>query len=377
MKKIKNLLFISVIIFTVLNVYSCKEKKLEEKKVIKIGAILPLTGNSGQYGQWIKDALEMARVEVNNSGGINGKELDIIYEDDKGEPKMTVSAMEKLCNIDRVPIVFGSFNSGCVLAQAPVAENTKTPMLAEAQSPNIRDAGDYVFRVQPDSRLYLKYFIPYIYNELKIHSLSIIYIDNAFGNDITNTIAEEYEKLGGKIISKEGFQQGASDFKTQLAKVKKLNPEGVFVPAVAEMGNFLKQSYEMGIHKQIFGIATTESQDVLATAGIAAEGVIYCHHFDSESKDSITNAFVQKYKKTYNRDVEGYAALAYDGLKIITNVLKKCGMDKECIKKGLYATQNYRGVTGITSFDDHGDIIKPIYIKTIKNGKIITLASYN
>ena len=83
-----------------------------------------------------------------------------------------------------------------------------------------------------------------------------------------------------------------------------------------------------------------------------------------------------KYKRTYKRDVEGYAALAYDGLKIITGVLKKCGTDKECIKKGLYATQNYRGVTGITSFDDRGDIIKPIYIKTIKSGKIITLASY-
>lgn len=375
MKK-KTLIWILLAIAFVFVAFFICTNNSAPNKTIKIGAILPLTGNSGEYGQWIKNALEMARVEVNNSGGINGKELDIIYEDDKGEPKTTVSAMEKLCNTDRVPIVFGSFNSGCVLAQAPVAENTKTPMLAEAQSPKIRDAGDYVFRIQPDSRLYLKYFIPYIYNVLKIHSLSIIYIDNAFGNDITSTIVEEYEKLGGKIISEEGFQQGTSDFKTQLAKVKKLNPEGIFVPAVAEMGNFLKQSYEMGIHKQIFGIATTESQDVLATAGIAADGVIYCHHFDSESKDPTTMKFVQDYKKKYNRDVEGYAALAYDGLKIIANVLKKCGTDKECIKKGLYATQNYRGVTGITSFDDHGDVLKPIYIKTIKNGKIFTLADF-
>lgn len=374
MKNLKVLITLLTIGMTLVGCSSCNHQSKKEK--IKIGAILPLSGNSGQYGQWIKDALEMAKEEVNNNGGINGDSLEINYEDDKGEPKTTVNAMEKLSNIDNVPIVFGSFNSGCVLAQAPVAEKTKTPILAEAQSPRIRDAGDYIFRIQPDSRLYLKYFIPYIYNELKIHNISIVYIDNAFGNDITEYFIAEFQKLGGKILSKEAFQQGATDFKTQLVKIKKVNPDGIFVPAVAEMGYFLKQSYELGIHKQILGIATTESPDVFAIAGVAAEGVIYCHHFDSESNDSITKLFVQNYKNKFNRDVEGYAALAYDGLLIISEVLKKCSSDRECIKKELYNIQNFRGVTGITSFDKYGDVVKPIYIKTIRNGVIQTLACY-
>jgi branched-chain amino acid transport system substrate-binding protein len=315
----------------------------------------------------------MARIEVNNTGAINGKELIIIYEDDKGDPKTTVNAMEKLASVDKVPIVFGSFNSGCVLAQAPIAEKTKTPILAEAQSPRIRDAGDYVFRIQPDSRLYMQYFIPYIFNDLNIHKIAILYINNAFGNDITDIFTSDFSKLGGTIVFKEAFQQGTTDFKTQLNKIKQLNPEGIFVPAVGEIGYVLKQAYEMGLKIQILGNAPTESPDVLLVAGKGAEGVIYCHHFDAEKNDSITKNFATKYYSSYNRMVEGYSALAYDGLKIIAQVLIKCGSNRDRIKDELYKIKNFRGVTGLTSFDDHGDVIKPIYIKTIKDGKFVTI----
>ena len=362
--------FLVFVLMTILILGGCSKKEADE---IKIGAIIPLTGSSAQYGKWMKDALDMACKEINDDGGINGKQLSIIYEDEAGDPKTAASAMQKLADIDRVPIVFGAFNSGCVLAQAPIAEKTKTPILAEAQSPRIRDAGDYIFRIQPDSRLYMKYFIPYIYDNLKIHRIAILYVNNAFGSDITDIFTDSYEKLGGKIVYKEAFQQGAIDFKAQLSKIKQLKPEGVFIPAVGEIGYILKQSYELGISIQFLGSAPTESQDVLLTAGKGADGVIYCHHFDSESQDTMAIDFTRKYKSLYNREAEGYSALAYDGLRIIAKVLKECNTDKECIKDALYRTQNFPGVTGLTSFDDHGDVIKPIYIKTIKNGKFKTI----
>ncbi len=365
---------IIMILLIVLLFLSCGKK---EDNKIKIGAIIPLTGSSAQYGKWMKDALEMGCEEINNEGGINGKLLSIIYEDEAGDPKTAANAMQKLSEIDKVPIVFGAFNSGCVLAQAPVAERTRTPILAEAQSPKIRDAGDYVFRIQPDSRLYLEYFVPYIYNDLKIKKIAILYINNAFGNDVIKIFKSEYEALGGEIIYQEAFQQGTSDFKTQLNKIKGLNPNGVFAPAVGEIGYILKQAYELKISTQFLGIATTESPDLLTIAGKSAEGVIYCHHFDPESEEPIVKNFTTKYLKLFNREPEGYSALAYDGLKVITKVLEQCNTDRECIKNTLYKTQNFLGVTGLTSFDDHGDVVKPIYIKTVKDGKFKTIWKSN
>jgi len=108
-------------------------------------------------------------------------------------------------------------------------------------------------------------------------------------------------------------------------------------------------------------------------AGKGAEGAIYPHHFDPESPDPRVQEFKEKYKKKYGRELEGYAALAYDALYVIAHVLKQCNEDKECIKNALYSVQNFPGVTGPTSFDDHGDVIKPIVIRAVNNGKFTTI----
>ncbi|OGW41512.1 MAG: hypothetical protein A2Y97_10865 [Nitrospirae bacterium RBG_13_39_12] len=359
-----------LIAFLMVFSFGCAKK---EEKEIKIGAILPLTGQSGQYGQWIRDSLEMARQEINNQGGINGKKLLIIYEDDQADPKAAANAMQKFVTIEKVPIVFGSWASSCVLAQAPIAEKTHTPILAEAQSPKIRDSGDYIFRIQPDSRYYLKYLIPYVYNNLNVHTLAILYVNNDYGVDQAKVFEDYFKQLGGKVVFSEAFEQGTVDFRTQLSKIRSLKPQGVFIPAYTEAGYILRQARELGIKTQFIGSAPLENPDILKIAGIGTEGAIYPHHFDPESSDPNVQQFAEKYKHRFGREIEGYAALAYDGLYVIAHVLKQCGEDRECIKNAIYGVQNFPGVTGLTSFDDHGDVIKPIVIRTVKNGKFRTL----
>jgi len=157
----------------------------EEKpsETIKIGAILPLSGSAAQYGKFVQSGFELARKEINANGGISGKEFTVIYEDDQAIPKQAAAAMRKLVSVNKVPIVFGSWASSSALAQAPIANETKTPMLAEAQSPKIRDAGDYVFRIQPDSRFYLKKLAPYSVNKLGLKRFGIFYVNNDYGKD--------------------------------------------------------------------------------------------------------------------------------------------------------------------------------------------------
>lgn len=344
----------------------------ERQKPYKIASILPLTGKNGNYGRLIKNGLELAREDINNKGGINGRPLEIIYEDDQANPKLAISAVEKIINSDNVPIIFGPWASSSVLAIAPIAEKNKMPVLAEAQSPKIRDAGDYIFRIQPDSRYYLKYLVPYVYDTLKVRKLAILYVNNDYGLDQANFFEELFTKLGGEVVFSEGYSQESTDFKTHITKLKALNPDGVFMPAYTEAGYILKQAYELGFSPKFIGSAPMENPEIITIAGAAANEVVYSHHFDPETDNRIVKTFIYNYDMKYGSKPEGYAALAYDGLFVIKLMIEQCGEDKECIKNNLYKI-NYSGVTGATSFDDHGDVIKPITIRQIVNQEFRTI----
>jgi branched-chain amino acid transport system substrate-binding protein len=369
----------AVVLIMVIMLAGCRQERTSQpptlpttkQQTIKIGAVLPLSGPSAQYGKWIQEGLELGREEINSQGGINGKQLEIIYEDDQAQPRMAASAMQKLVTTDKVPVVFGSWASSCVLAQAPIAERTRTVIMAIAISPKIRDAGDYTFRIQPDARYYLRQLVPFVCDKLKIRRVCILYVNNDFGVDQAKVFQMEFEKRGGKVLSSEGFTQGATDFRAQLSKIRVLNPEAVFMPAYTEAGYILKQARELGIKAQFIGSVPFENPDILKIAGKTAEGVIYPHHFDPDSPDPLVREYQRKYVKKYGRKSEGFAALAYDGIRIIAETLKKCGNDATCIKDALYKVKDFPGVTGPTSFDDHGDVVKPIVIKTVRNGAFV------
>lgn len=350
--------------------FGCKKEEPQAKE-IKIGAILPLSGGSAQYGIWIKEALELGREEIDAKGGINGKPLVILYEDDQADPKIAANAMQKLAAFDRVPVVYGSWASSCVLAQAPIAEKTKTVVIGEAISPKIRDAGDYVFRMQPDARYYVRQLVPFVRHNLKISKVTTLYVNNDFGSDQAKVFSDEFEKLGGRIFSSDAFEQGATDFKTELTKVKAENPEAIFCPAYTEIAVILRQAKELGITQQFFASVPFENPDIVKAAGDAAEGVIYPHHFDSDSTDSDVRDYQRRYRAKYGHSSEGFGALAYDGIYIIAHVLKEYGESADGIKEGLYNVKNFRGVTGETAFDSYGDVIKPIIIKTVRNGRFV------
>lgn len=344
---------------------------------VTIGAVLPLSGTSAQYGKWIREGLELGREEINSNGGIDGKRLEIIYEDDAASPKEAASAMQKLVRIDKVPLVFGSWASSCVLAQAPIAESSHTVLMAEAISPKIRDAGEYVYRIQPDARYYLRELVPFLFTGLRLRTICILYVNNDFGLDQADVFEAEFTRLGGKVLSKEGYSGEATDFRTSLLKIKERNPQAVFVPGYEELGIILKQAREIGLTQQFIGSVPAENPDILQTAGKAAEGLIYPHHFDPDSSDELVRKYQENYKKHYGRPSEGFAALAYDGIRVIAHAIELGGDSPDGIRKVLDSVQAIPGVTGPTTFDDHGDVLKPIIIKAVHNGRFQRVGKTN
>ena len=364
-------ILLSVLLLIIFSFPACSKKQPESKE-IKIGAILPLSGESAAYGNWIKEAIDLVKEETNTAGGINGKRLEVIYEDDKGQPSVATSAMQKLVSLDKVPIVYGSWVSSCVLAQAPIAEKTRTVVMAEAISPKIREAGDYIFRFDPDARLALAKLIPFVADQNHLR-IAILYINNDFGLDQANVFQTGIEGKKGNVVFKEGYEPGTNDFRTTLTKIKDVQANAVFMPGYLEMATILQQARELGIKTQFYSSFPFENINILKVAGESAEGVIYPYFFDAHSTNPIMLDYQKRYKEKYGRPSEGFAALAYGGMTIIVNVLQKVGPVSEKIKDELYKIKDYPSPFGLVSFDDKGDIDIPILIKTVRKGEFVVL----
>lgn len=363
-------LLVLLVIMGVVGCGSAKNKEREE--VFSVGAVLPLTGNSAQYGRYIQEGIELAVKEINAKGGVGGKRLKVIYEDSQCNPSTAVTAMQKLALTDNVPVVLGDWCSSDVLAMAPIAEETKTVIMAEAIAPPIRYAGDYVFRIQPDALFYVDALVPFVYTNLSIKKAAILYINNDFGIGLKDYFEKQFLDIGGNITVIEAFEPGAADFRVELLKIKKSKAEGIFIPSYAkEASLILKQSRELGIDATFFGPPALENGDIIMIAGDAAEGVVYAYHFDQKSEDSRVRQFQRAYQAAYGRSAEGFAVLMYDAVKILHPIFERCEKNTACIKSELYQVKGYEGVTGTTSFDEYGDVTKLIIIKTIRNGTFV------
>jgi len=353
-----------------------KKQEVYEKsgEEFSIGALLPLSGEASAYGRWIREALELGKEEINTTGGIQGKKLEIIYEDDSANPKKASLAQKKLSQKYKIPVVFGSWVSSCVTAQIPIARRTKTVVLAEAIAPKLKRTGGYMFTIQPRAEYYIKKLVPFVYFDLNIRRVSILYVDNDFGIAQANIFQTIFENLGGKIISKAAFRQGETNFKGMLKKIKKENPQAIFIPAYTEVIPLIKQAKKLNVPAKFLASVPFENPEIITKLGKLAEGVVYPYHYVSDPKNPVNKNFIKNYKMKYGREPEGFAALAYEGIHIIAKALRNWDQkDKESLKNEFYGI-HYFGPTGETVFDEEGYPIKKIVIKTVKNGKFVKIS---
>ena len=337
----------------------------------RIGAILPLTKNTVSVGEEVKRGIDLAVEEVNKKGGINGSPLVAVYEDDQCDAKVAVTAAQKLIHVDEVPVIIGPTCSSNVLAVAPLAEKKKVVVITTvASTPKITSAGDFIFRNTPSGDEYSKAIADFSFWNLSARTAGILYVNLDNGIDYKDSFINEFTTLGGTILTSESYEKDDRDFRTQLLKIKEANPNILFHAGQIGVGEFLKQAKEIGIKGSIIGPVTMEQKDLFKSAGDSAEGVVYsAPAFDPQDKRIAS--FEQRFKEKYETTASVREATAYDAVHILAPLLSSCGKDTTCIKDGLYKVHAYPGVSGITSFDQYGDVVKPIMMKTIKNQRFV------
>jgi branched-chain amino acid transport system substrate-binding protein len=367
---------IGVIVVVAIGVLVWTNKTDKQQETVRIGAVLPLTGDMASYSAPLKRGMDLAVKEINCKGGINNAQLQVIYEDDRGEAKTAISAYRKLVDTDKVPMVIGGMFSVSTFAIAPLAEKEHKVLLSPTASAiELTTAGDYIFRIYP-SDIYDGIFLAqFAYNELQAKKVAVIYEQVASVVAIANKFKSDFESFDGEIVTFDGYNSDVKDFSSVIKKVSNANPDIVFIPGnLNPMANLLIQTKQLGLKKQFLTISTIYDNKIFELAKEAAEGVLFSSPmFDPTSNISEMTNFVTLYKKQYNAEPDILGGYGYDVVKIAATALQN-GIKPEQIKKSLYQIKDYHGVTGNTTFDNNGDVSKELKIMKVENGAFVPYA---
>ena len=346
--------------------------------MIKIGFFAPITGPAAADGLSAKNAVELGLKEVNDSGGIRGKKVELIVYDDRLKAEEAVAIANKLIEKDKVVGVASGSYSGPTRVAAPIFQKAGMPMVAGyavhpdvTWDPKQKKPNDYCFRNGFLGEIEGAAAAEFAVKNLKAKRISLIFMDNDFGRAISSGFAERAEKLGASILAKQMYKfPGEKDFRPFLTRIKEGNPEVIFAAGYYnEAASIVRQSKELGIRSQILGEEGFDSPKFLEIAGPAAEGVIIATNLDRDDPRPVVQNFLKNYRKAYGEDADMVGASSYDAFMILVNAVKEAGTDPQAIQRALLATKDYNGLTGKISRFVQGEVVKPVQIQVVKDGK--------
>lgn len=337
---------------------------------ITIGGIFPLSGTVAVYGTEARNGIELAIEEVNAAGGINGRYIALVSEDDEGNPEKTVNAYTKLTTRDKVGIIIGSLTSGCTQAITERAQTQKVLLVAPAATmASITDAGDFIFRacfIDPFQGTVGGLFAA---GDLGAKRAAILY-DNA--NDYSVGLMENFitsfEGKGGTIAARESYGTGEVDFNAQLTKIKSAGPDVVYLPDYyATVSLIAKQLRAQGINTPIVG---ADGWDGLTdNAGDEVLNGFYSNHYAADSTDPKVRNFVSAYKAKYGSEPVSFAALGYDSLYMVKDAIARAGSAEPSAVRDALAQTDGNYVTGNLTFDAKRNPIKSaVMVEIVKQG---------
>jgi branched-chain amino acid transport system substrate-binding protein len=341
---------------------------------IVIGEYLALTGPTASFGISTKSGIDMAVDAVNSAGGILGKRVRIIVEDDKGIPEETQRVVTKLISQDGVIALLGAVASSQTMAAAPIAQAGRIPMISPSSThPAVTQAGDYIFRVcliDPSQGFVMARFA---FDTLKVRNAAILRDSkSAYSVSLADSFAEGLRKIGGTILADESYSPRDTDFIAQLTKIKASNPEAIFVPGYsAEVGLIAVQAKALGLTVPLLGGDSWDYPRLVPVAGDALNGSYYSNHYSPDDPSPENQNFVAKYKERYQQAPDALAALGFDSAKLLFEAIRRANStDPSKVRDALAQTTDFAGVTGRITLDGARNPIKPAAVLHVKDRKI-------
>lgn len=352
---------------------ACGGEKTPGADGIQVGFFGALTGPTATFALSGKNGSALAADELNAAGGVLGKRIEFVVEDDRNEASEAASAVSKLITRDHVVALIGENASSRTLAAAPIAQSYGVPIISPSSTNvEVTKKGDYVFRVCFIDSYQGGVLSSFAYRTLNARKAAIL-VDarNDYSVGLAAAFRERFEKEGGRIVGEMKYTEGDSDFSAQLTAIRDLQPDVLFVPGYyTDAGLVARQAKSLGLSATLLGADGWDSPKLAEIGGAAVEGAYFSNHYSVDDPSPVGRRFVDAYRKRYRADPDSIAALSYDAVRLLADAIRRAGSTEgKRVRDALAGTRDFEGVTGRITMDADRNPIKPAVILQVSGGR--------
>ena len=369
---------IAIIVTTILLIGCSRQpnSNVRDRTPIKIGFFGDLSGPTFNFGQSAKNGMLMAADEINQAGGINGRRIDVVIDDDRGSPEQAAELAGKLISQDRVVAIIAAGTSGNSRAAAPKAQAAHIPMISPSSTdPAVTQVGDYIFRACFVDAFQGEVMARFAAQTLGAKKAAILFDFNSpYGRGLSDFFELSFSKLGGQIVAKPSYTQGDTDFKGQLSTIQLNDPDVIYIPGYYnDVAVIAKQVRAIGLKQPLLGGDGWDAPELWPLAGDALNTSYITTHYSADDPSPAIHTFVHEYKQRYGNLVpDAHAALAYDATRVLANAIERAGSTEAAkIRNALAETKDFPGVTGVISMDRDRNAVKPAVVLKLEDGSYI------
>lgn len=353
---------------------------------IRIGVVAPISGSLAKFGQAHLQGYDIALQEINAAGGVLGRPIKLIFEDDGSTPKAAATAVEKLATEDQVPLIMGAYSSSATLLAAGMAERHQVPLIIPTAAADeiTRQGYRWIFRIAAPSHVYTQTILDFMEQVDQPERLAIVFENTGFGTSAAEAAERQARARGTDIVAYRAYQTcpepcrrtGSPDFKPLLKDIKAAQPDAVlFVSYLDDAVSLMTQSRAVDFNPSMFTAAGAgfSLPDFPQMAGAAAEYTISVTQWTPDAQWPSIADFAQQFKEKYGYPPQYHSAEAYTALHVAVDALHRAGaLNRSEIRNALRST-NLTTIFGNIHFDEHGQNHHPMLVTQIINGQFVTV----
>jgi branched-chain amino acid transport system substrate-binding protein len=361
------------LLLPVLGLFACKKSPdAGSADLIPVGEFASLTGATASFGQSSHKGTQMAIDEVNAAGGVLGKNLKLIAEDDQSRPGEAATVVRKMLSRDKIVALLGEVASSRSLEAAPLCQQAGIPMISPASTnPKVTEVGDFVFRVcfiDPFQGTVLSKFA-LSKGWKKVAVLTDVKQDYSVG--LSQFFKKHFSANGGEIVAEQSYSSGDKDFKAQLTAIKGSQPDAIVASGYyTETGLIALQARELQVNAPLLGGDGWDSPSLVEVGGKAIEGSFFSNHFSVEDPSPAIQGFLKKYRDKFGVEPDAMSALGYDSAMILVDAIKRAGTTEgPKLKAAIAATRDFGAVTGKITLNAERNADKSAVMLEVKGGQ--------
>lgn len=361
-----------LVLLLILSLFTGFPGRAQKPETVKIGVFLSLTGATASFGTSSLNAIKLATDEANRAGGIDGKQIELVVEDDHSSTEEVPGIVTKLIKDAKVQALLAEPVSVRSMAAAPVAQENKIVMISPASvKPELTQQGDYIFRACFISSTEGEAIANFTTRKLKAKTAAVILDDkNDYAVVVAGFFNESFARHGGKIINRQSYSASATDITAQLEQIKAAKPDVIFAPGFYTTAPLVARTVkQLQIKATLIGSDGWDSPDLMKGGTEPFEGVYFANHFWVGREDPLVKKFVADYQAKYGVVPDALAATSYDAARLLFAAFQRAkSTETSAVRNALATTKDFPGVTGKIALDSNRNAQAPVYLLRIDKG---------